>query len=880
MHCAACQARVEKAVSNVDGVESAAVSLLTNTLGVTGKADEGAVIKAIEDAGYGATPMEAGTDANVAGSARAAAEKRRAQEEALEDRETPVLRRRLISSVAILLALMYVSMGHSMLVLPLPEALGSNPVMIGMVEMLLAGIVMMINGRFFTSGFGSLARLAPNMDSLVAMGSMTSFLWSLVILFRMTAVQTSAGTDASMEYLHQLYFESAAMIVTLITVGKLLEAISKGKTTDALKSLLKLSPKTALVETEEGVVEIPVEDLKIGDMFICRAGDIIPVDGEITEGETSVDESALTGESIPVDKEPGDPLSAGTINSSGFIRAKATRVGEDTTLAKILQMVSDASATKAPIARIADKVSAIFVPVVIGIAALVILIWIIAGAGVGYALARGISVLVISCPCALGLATPVAIMVGSGVGARKGILFKTAQSLEMTGKVRTIALDKTGTITKGVPLVTDVMTVSMEEEEFLSVAFALEKGSEHPLGKAVVDCAQEKGLDPAPVENIRTLPGRGIEGSLVSERAEGEKTLTTITGGSRKYIETVAKVPEEIAEASERLAGEGKTILLFAKGKEVMGLIAVADTIKEDSRRAIGELKNMGIEVMMLTGDQEKTAAAIAKKAGIERVAAEVLPGDKEKIIGELRREGPAAMVGDGINDAPALISADTGIAIGAGADVAIDAADVVVMDSNLTDVAAAVRLSRKTIKNVRENLFWAFFYNVLLIPLAAGAYTGLLHGWTLNPMLAAAAMSLSSFCVCMNALRLNLVDIYDSSGDRKRRLEGAGNSGKLEGADNSLHTERTPEGAEEITAENGEEERNSKMKKTMKIEGMMCPHCEATVKKALEEIDGVAAASADHEKDIAEVELVSEVEDEVLRRAVEDKDYSVISID
>ena len=854
MHCAACQARVEKAVSGVDGVESAVVSLLTNSLGVTGSADPETVIKAVTDAGYGAELFDEGADNT--GDAAGTTARIKAQEEALADRETPKLKKRLVLSVGFLILLMYISMGHAMLGLQLPGFLEGDPSAIAVSQMILAAATMFINRDFFISGFGSLLRMAPNMDSLVAMGSMTSFLWSLFILLRMVVMR---GTNPAeeMALLHQLYFESAAMIVTLITVGKLLEAMSKGKTTDALKTLLKLSPRTAYIDKGQGPEEVPVDEVTVGDEFVLRAGDVIPVDGEIIEGQTAVNEASLTGESIPVDKAVGDGISAGTVNVSGYVRAKATRVGEDTTLAQIIRMVSDASATKAPIARIADKVSAVFVPVVILIAALVIFIWIITGAGVGYALARGISVLVISCPCALGLATPVAIMVGSGVSAKNGILFKTAEALETAGKTDIAVLDKTGTITWGKPEVTDVITVepdnsstandaTVSREGMLSYALAIEKGSEHPVGQVVVAFAEKNGIKDVSVENIRTLPGRGIEGT-------DAKSGLKIIGGSGKYIESLMPMPEKLRDYSRELANEGKTLLYFALDKNVLGLIALADTIKEDSVSGIEALRSQGLEIVMLTGDQKRTAEVIGDKVGVSDIVAGVMPQDKKNVVSDLMKQGTVAMVGDGINDAPALMSANLGIAIGAGADVAVDAADVVLMNNSVMDVAAAVKLSRLTMRNIRENLFWAFFYNILLIPLAAGVYSELLHGWTLDPMLAAAAMSISSFCVCMNALRLNFYDIHEHSKISRKRIP-----------DGIILTET---------------EEDDIMKRTMKIEGMMCPHCEANVKKTLEALGNVAGAEVSHKAGTAILTLSGELEDAAIKKAIEDKGYKVVSI-
>lgn len=833
MHCAACQARVEKVVSGVEGVESVAVNLLTNSMAVTGHGATSDIIGAVEKAGYGASLLKAPEDS---------AEKKRIYEDMLAANEVEGLKKRLISSVVLLLILMYFSMGHTMLGLPIPTVLDGNPLAVAIIQMILAAIIMIINRQFFISGFRSLAHLAPNMDSLVAIGSMASFVWSVIMVI------SGAG-------LHGLYFESAAMIVTLITVGKLLEAISKGKTTDALKDLLELTPPTATVRRDDQEVEVPVDEVVPGDIFLCRAGDIIPVDGEIVEGHTAVDESALTGESVPCEKAPGDNVSAGTVNTSGFITAKATHVGEDTTLARVIEMVSEASDSKAPIARIADKVSGIFVPVVIGIGTLVVIIWLLTGADVGYALSRGIAVLVISCPCALGLATPVAIMAGTGVGARRGILFKTAESVETAGRVDIVALDKTGTVTSGVPEVTDVIPVGgMDEDLFISYAMALEEGSEHPLGRAVTGYAKSRRTEPAAICNIEVLAGRGIEGDF-----EGRK----LRGGSLKYIAGITDIPGEVTAHAEKLAEEGKTTLCFASGDEVIGLIAVADSIKEDSAEAVGQLHDMGIRTVMLTGDNEKTARAIAAEAGIDRVVAELLPQDKEKAVRKLMDEGCVAMVGDGINDAPALVRADAGIAIGAGTDIAIDSADIVIMNNRITDVAAAIRLGRATLRNIRENLFWAFFYNIILIPLAAGLFVKLMHGWTLSPMIAAAAMSISSFCVCMNALRLNFRDIYDPSRDRKRtaRKRAEDTASPVDDAHDIIDREE------------------NEMTKTMKIEGMMCEHCEATVKKALEELEQVGSAKVSHTEGTALVELTSDIDEAALIKTVEDRDYKVISV-
>lgn len=853
MSCAACQARVEKAVSKVPGVDSCSVSLLTNSMGVDGTASPEDIIQAVQNAGYGAQKQMNQNTQRAGSSAQTRLEE---QKKALEDTETPKLKRRLIASVCILILLMYGSMGHMMWGLPLPGFFDGNHIAMGILQMILAAIIMMINGRFFSSGFKSLLHLAPNMDTLVAMGSMTSFVWSVVVLFKMTGDQLAGNGDAVAADMHNFYFESAAMIVTLITIGKMLEAMSKGKTTDALKGLMKMAPQSAVIEGPDGTEqEIPIEQLAVGDVFLVRPGDSIPVDGEILEGFTAVNEAALTGESIPVDKGPGSRVSAATINTSGFIKAKATRVGEDTTLSQIIQMVSDAAATKAPIAKIADRVSGIFVPAVIGIAACVILIWLLVGAHVGYALARGISVLVISCPCALGLATPVAIMVGNGMGARKGILFKTAASLEAAGRTEIIALDKTGTITKGTPVVTDLIPADgTTEAELLHYAASLEAKSEHPIAKAILDAAKDQACGTDEVQSFQALPGSGLEGSI-----NGKKLL----GGSMQYVSGQRDLPEAMIRTSETLAGQGKTPMVFLLEDQILGIIAVADTIKEDSPQAIRQLQNMGLHVVMLTGDNELAAKAIGEEAGVDEVIAGVLPSGKEKVIRDLQKRGKVAMAGDGINDAPALTRADTGIAIGAGADVAVDAADVVLMNNTLLDAAAAIRLSRATLRNIHENLFWAFFYNILLIPLAAGAYVHLMGGWSMNPMLGAAAMSLSSFCVCMNALRLNLFDIHSTKKDkplRKKRID----YDKQEGHDKEGHDKKE----------------DKIMKKTVNIEGMMCPHCEATVKKALEALDGVSEAVVSHEAGTAVLDMTADVDDAVLTKAVEEKDYKVLSVD
>ena len=874
MSCAACQAHVEKAVGKVPGVESVSVSLLTNSMGVEGSASSEAIVKAVEDAGYGAAVQGAEENQSSANSLEA-------QEKALEDKESPILKRRLVTSVVFLLVLMYFSMGHTMFHLPLPKFLDGNHIGITVIQMVLAAIVMFINKKFFVSGWKSVRSGAPSMDTLVAMGTMTSFLWSFYILMQMTRSVTDGDTKAVMAGMHNLYFESAAMIVTLITVGKLLEALSKGRTTDALKSLMKLAPKTAVIERDGEETLVQIAEVKTGDVFVVRPGESIPVDGVIIEGGTAIDESALTGESVPVDKSIGDEVSAATINRTGFIRAKATRVGEDTTLSQIIKMVSDAAATKAPIAKIADKVSGIFVPIVIIIAVIVTLIWIFVGQPFGYALARGIAVLVVSCPCALGLATPVAIMVGSGLGAKNGILFKTASSLEETGRIQIVALDKTGTITKGEPTVTDIKPAEgVTAVQLLNIANALEARSEHPFALAIIRYFEEKKeelkLADVEIEAFEAISGKGIQAKLVGAESKGD-----LYAGSVKYISALVEVADDIKTEADSLAAQGKTPLLFAGGGKLIGMIAVADTVKDDSRSAIAEMKRQGLKVVMITGDNERTARAIGDQAGVEYVASGVLPDGKENLIKELGKLGKVAMVGDGINDAPALTRADVGIAIGAGADVAVDAADVVLMNSRLSDVSGAIRLSRATLRNIHENLFWAFFYNILLIPLAAGAYVHFMKGWSMNPMWGAAAMSLSSFCVCMNALRLNLFKVHNANRDRHGK--GEVSETKL----NSLIKKVT--GNDESSDEPGQSETNNLhednlkegkvMTKTMKIEGMMCGHCEATVKKALEAIDGVNSAEVSHEAGTAVVELSGEVQDGVLQKAVEDKDYKVLSI-
>ena len=823
MTCAACAARVEKAVSKVPGVDSCSVSLLTNSMGVEGEASERAVIAAVTDAGYGAE-LKGGKASVSLGN-----------DDVLADHETPRLKKRLIASVAVLIVLMYFSMGHMMWNWPVPAFFHENHVAMGILQMLLAGIIMVINQKYFISGFKAAIHLSPNMDTLVAMGSSVSYLYSIWALFAMSGAQVAGGSDAAAVYMHEFYFETAAMILTLITVGKMLESRSKGKTTDALKSLMKLAPKNATV-IKNGIEEVvPVEKVNKGDIFVVRPGENIPVDGVVLEGSSAVNEATLTGESIPVDKETGDNVSAATINQSGFIRCQATRVGEDTTISQIIQMVSDAAATKAPIAKIADRVSGVFVPAVITIAVITAIVWLLLGQSVGFSLARAISVLVISCPCALGLATPVAIMVGNGVGAKNGILFKTAVSLETAGRIDTVVLDKTGTVTKGEPAVTDIVTVeNISETELLKTAVALEKSSEHPLAKAIVVYANDRHIIGDAVTEFNAVTGNGLTAKIGSE---------SVYGGNYRYISQFAEISSDEKAKAEQLAEEGKTPLYFCKGNKLLGIIAVADIIKEDGKQAVNELKNMGVRVVMLTGDNEKTAKAVAKNADIDEVVAGVLPDGKEKNVKELKKYGKVAMVGDGINDAPALTSADLGIAIGAGTDVAIDAADVVLVKSRLADVPATIRLGRATLRNIHENLFWAFIYNVIGIPLAMGAFINL-FGWQLNPMFGAAAMSLSSFCVVTNALRLNFVKVHSSKHDRK------------------------------IKHKNKKE--NKTMEKTMKIEGMMCPHCEATVKKTLEAIDGVESAEVSHEKGSAVLTMSKNVEDSVLKKAVEDAGYKV----
>lgn len=824
MSCAACSSRVEKAVSKVEGVQSCSVSLLTNSMGVEGSASDESIIAAVEKAGYGAS---------VAG-----AEKKQSDEtDQLKDKDTPVLMHRLIASVGFLAVLMYISMGHMMLGWPLPNFFTDNHIAMGLVQLLLCVIIMVINQKFFISGFKGLIHRSPNMDTLVALGSGASFVYSVYALFEMTDAQVKGNADLVMSYMHEFYFESAAMILTLITVGKMLEAHSKGKTTNALKALLNLAPKKATLLIDGKETEVTVDKVKKGDAFVVRPGESIPVDAEITDGSTAVDESALTGESIPVDKVVGDTVSAGTINKSGFIKCSATAVGEDTALSQIIKMVSDAAATKAPVAKIADKVSGVFVPAVIVIALITIAVWLLCGQTVGYALARGISVLVISCPCALGLATPVAIMVGNGMGARKGILFKTAASLEEAGKTQIAVLDKTGTITKGEPKVTDIIPFEITENELLKYAYSIEVKSEHPLAKAIIVKAEELSLNPYEVTDFKAESGNGLSAEYNGKR---------IIGGSKKYISSILGISNDILSKADKLSEEGKTPLFFMLDNKLLGIIAVADVIKEESPQAIKQLQNMGIKVVMLTGDNERTAKAVGKLAGVDEVIAGVLPDGKEKVVAELKKQGKVLMVGDGINDAPALTSADIGMAIGSGTDIAIDAADVVFMKSKLTDVPAAVRLSRKTLRNIHENLFWAFIYNVIGIPLAAGVWIPLL-GWQLNPMFGAAAMSLSSFCVVTNALRLNFFDITNPKKDRKIKY-------KSKKDDNA-------------------------MTKTMKIDGMMCSHCEGRVKQSLEGLAQVSQAEVSHEKGTAVVTLTAEVSNDVLKKTVEDQGYKVISI-
>lgn len=837
MSCAACSSRVEKAVSKVPGVTSCSVSLLTNSMGVEGTASEQEIIKAVADAGYGASKKGEGAAKTQSSSASAG-------EDMLKDRTTPALKKRLIASLGFLIVLMYFSMGHMMWGWPVPGFMKDNHVMMGLLQMLLTIAVMVINQKFFISGFKGMIHRAPNMDTLVALGSGASFVYSTYALFAMTDAQMRGDMDAVMSYMHDFYFESAAMILALITVGKMLEARSKGKTTDALKGLMKLAPKTAVVIRGEKEVQVSIEQVQKGDCFVVKPGENIPVDGEVIEGNSAVNESALTGESIPVDKAVGDKVSAATVNQSGYLKCRATRVGEDTTLSQIIQMVSDAAATKAPIAKIADRVSGVFVPTVITIAVITIIVWLIAGQSIGFALSRGIAVLVISCPCALGLATPVAIMVGNGMGARNGIMFKTAVSLEETGKMQIVALDKTGTITSGEPKVTDIIPAAgVTEDTLLKYAYALENKSEHPLARAILEKAKEENAGIEEVTGFQALPGNGLTAIL-----DGH----TLYGGNHTFISSKVSVDGDIQKKAEKLAEAGKTPLFFGNEDRLLGVIAVADVIKEDSPQAIKELQNMGIHVVMLTGDNERTAKAIGQQAGVDEVIAGVLPEGKEQVIRKLKEKGKVAMVGDGINDAPALTRADMGIAIGAGTDVAIDAADVVLMKSRLSDVPAAIRMSRATLRNIHENLFWAFFYNIIGIPLAAGVWY-LLFGWKLNPMFGAAAMSLSSFCVVSNALRLNLFKMYDASKDKKLKAKKEKKRSKKE---------------------------DKTMKKIMHIEGMMCGHCEAAVKKALEALPQVDEAVVSHEAGTAELTLNAEIADDVLKKTVEDKDYTVTSVE
>lgn len=842
MSCAACSARVEKAVSHVPGVTSCSVSLLTNSMGVEGSASPQDIIKAVEEAGYGASLK--GADSQQSSASQAA--------EALADHETPIPKKRLIASVGFLLVLMYFSMGHMMWGWPVPQWFEHNHVAMGLLQLLLAGIVMVINQKFFISGFKSLWHRSPNMDTLVALGSMASFVWSVYVLFAMTGTQVSGDMAAVENYMMDFYFESAAMILTLITVGKMLETRSKGKTTDALKSLMKLAPKTAVVIRNGQETTIPVEQVHKGDIFVVRPGENIPVDGVVLEGTSAVNESALTGESIPVDKAAGDMVSAATVNQSGFIRCEASRVGEDTTLSQIIKMVSDAAATKAPIAKIADRVSGIFVPAVITIAVITTIVWLLTGQTFGYALARGISVLVISCPCALGLATPVAIMVGNGMGAKNGILFKTAVSLEETGKVQIVALDKTGTITSGQPEVTDILPAEgFSEEQLLTLAFSLEQKSEHPLAKAVLKKAEERKLHAYEISDFQALPGNGLSGIMNSQ---------TLMGGSMKFISSRVSVPYSLKQQAEHLAEQGKTPLLFASDNKLAGIIAVADVIKEDSPQAVKELQNMGIQVVMLTGDNEKTARTIGKQAGVDEVIAGVLPDGKESVIRSLKEQGKVAMVGDGINDAPALTRADIGIAIGAGTDIAIDAADIVLMKSRLSDVPAAIRLSRATLRNIHENLFWAFFYNVIGIPLAAGVWIPI-FGWTLNPMFGAAAMSLSSFCVVTNALRLNLFKVHDASRDKKIKQAV------------SILPEK------DYNESNKEKETTSMVKITVNVEGMMCPHCEAHVNEAIKAAFQAEDVVSSHEKKTTVFTSPEHVDEDKIREVIKNAGYEVTGI-
>ena len=865
MSCAACSSRVEKAVSAVPGVTACSVSLLTNSMGVEGDVPSEAVIRAVEDAGYGAALKGHDSKVHAQGTSE--------EEDALIDRETPILKRRLIASLGFLAVLMYMSMGHMMWGWPLPHFMDENHVAMGLLQLLLAGIIMIINQKFFINGFKGLLHRAPNMDTLVALGSGASFVYSTYALFAMTDAQLKGNDAAVMSYMHEFYFESAAMILALITVGKMLEARSKGKTTDALKGLMKLAPKTAVIIRDGEEVQVAIEQVKKGDIFVVRPGENIPVDGIVLEGTSAVNEAALTGESIPVDKEESDIVSAATVNQSGYLRCEATRVGEDTSLSQIIRMVSDAAATKAPIAKIADKVSGVFVPTVITIAVITTVSWLIAGQTIGFALARGISVLVISCPCALGLATPVAIMVGNGMGAKNGILFKTAVSLEETGKMDIVALDKTGTITSGEPRVTDIIPADgFTEDELVKLAASLEKKSEHPLAKAVLLFADEHGIDSSETTDFKALPGNGLSGTL-----DGD----LLTGGSFSFISGQTEVSEKDKTSFERLASEGKTPLCFMKNGQMAGMIAVADVIKEDSPKAVKELQNMGIRVVMLTGDNERTARAIGDEAGVDEVIAGVLPDGKENVIRKLKKHGKVAMVGDGINDAPALTRADMGIAIGAGTDIAIDAADVVLMKSRLSDVPAAIRLSRATLKNIHENLFWAFFYNIVGIPLAAGLWYPI-FGWKLNPMFGAAAMSLSSFCVVTNALRLNLFKMYDASKDKPNRKKSKKEYNKKDETANHDNDNSKSAKSEKLNSDTNINHKNTEekiMTKTMNIEGMMCGHCEARVKKTLEALAGVESAEVSHEKGTAVVTMSADVPDDTLKDAVEAQDYKVNSI-
>ena len=862
MSCAACSARVEKAVSKVPGVVSCSVSLLTNSMGVEGTASSEEIIAAVEAAGYGASAKNSRVsgNGNSTGSASSSAS---SYESALEDKETPLLLKRMTVSVCLLLPLMYFSMGHMMWNWPVPTFFRNNHIAMGLLQLLLTVAIMVINQKFFVSGFKSVMHGAPNMDTLVAMGAGASFIYSVYALFAMTDAQLNGNMEMVMSYMHEFYFESAATILTLITVGKMLEARSKGKTTDALKGLMKLAPKKAVIIRDGQEIEVDIAQVKIGDKFVVRPGENIPVDGIVVEGSSAVNEAALTGESIPVDKQEGDSVSAATLNQSGFLRCEATRVGEDTTLSQIIQMVSDAAATKAPISKVADRVSGVFVPAVIGIAVLTSIIWLIAGESFGFALARAISVLVISCPCALGLATPVAIMVGNGMGAKHGIMFKTAQSLELAGKIEIAALDKTGTITSGEPKVTDVAPYGgCDEEGLLKLALALEQKSEHPLAKAILEFSEKKSIHAEAVEEFRAMPGNGLIGMWQKEE---------LAGGNLDFIKKKAEVPNSAVEQAQNFAKAGKTPLFFSSAGEFMGVIAVADVMKEDSAKAVKELQNMGIKVVMLTGDNERTAQAIGEQAGVDEVIAGVLPDGKENVIRSLQERGKVAMVGDGINDAPALTRADIGIAIGAGTDIAIDAADIVLMKSRLSDVPAAIRLSRATLRNIHENLFWAFFYNVIGIPLAAGLWYPI-FGLKLNPMFGAAAMSLSSFCVVSNALRLNLFKMYDTKHDRKVSHKAAHKGEKVMGSENEREVINKIE-------KNINQKERKEMEKTMEIKGMMCGHCEASVKKALEELPEVTEAVVSHEKGTAVVSLNAEIADEVLKKTVEDKDYEVVAI-